>query len=78
MTPPVTIRIGTLVVEAAPSEAHAFAAALRDDLVRRIEAGAAPPAASIDRIATAPLGAATPAGRGRELAGRIVGTGERR
>lgn len=73
MTQPVTVRIGTLVVEGAAGGAHLLSAALRDDLARRIAAGATPPNASIEQIATAPLGAATPAGRGRELAGRIVG-----
>ena len=74
MTRPVTIRIATLVVDGAAPDAHALGAALSDDLVRRLATGAALPSAPIARIATAPLGAATPAGRGRELAGRIVGS----
>ena len=72
MTAPVTVRIGTLVVEGTVGEAHALAAALRDDLAHRLATDAAPPPAPIARIGTGPLGAATPAGRGRELAGRIV------
>lgn len=71
---PVRIRIGRLVLPGvAPRDAAAAEAALRTELAR-LAPGMAGAAGGAARIDGSPLRALTPAGQGREAAGRIAST----
>jgi hypothetical protein len=72
MTTPTTIRIGRLIVEGTSvAEAQITAAALRSELARLVTAEGGFPAGGITRDGGT-LRAATPAGRGREAAKRML------
>lgn len=72
MSAAVTIRIARLVVEAgSQGEADTMVAAFRGELARHASEGRLP-AAQAGTRAFRPLGAVTPAGRGREASGLLA------